>query len=406
VATYGNETGLVFSASVTAGHGEAIATGDTVTVTQGANAVCTISLTAGTGSCSPSAVPGPRPSGTYTNGITATFNSTGTDTNFPAAANKTASLTVGKGSQTIAFTSSAPTAAAINGTYAPTAPATSGLAVTFTSATSTTCSVTAGVVKFLAVGTCTINANQAGNANYTAAAQVQQSVTVHIGVLVFTTAAASGSTSSTPNLGPITMERQDGAGNPITIAEREPDRVSQPLRRCDLRRIAVRHPDHPVVHHERRDQRCHLLVREHSPRYLDHHHRRHRRPYIGRAGRDDHRGPGGIGHASRRHRIDRYTRGGLRGGEHQLHLCGHRSAQCRQGRVLRRVGRLRRTPVVYSDTQDSDIAETGKNTGTATITAGSSSSGPTTLTASHSGSTTQTSTLTFGPYSLTITVSS
>jgi hypothetical protein len=63
-------------------------------------------------------------------------------------------------------------------------------------------------------------------------------------------------------------------------------------------------------------------------------------------------------------------------------------------------------PVVYSSTQDSTIAESGQNTGTATITAGSSSSSPTTLTASHSGFTTQTSTLTFGPYTLTITVSS
>jgi hypothetical protein len=64
------------------------------------------------------------------------------------------------------------------------------------------------------------------------------------------------------------------------------------------------------------------------------------------------------------------------------------------------------TPVVYSATQASTITETGQNTGSATIAANASSSSPTTLSASHTGNTTKTSTLTFGPYTLTITVSS
>jgi hypothetical protein len=41
-----------------------------------------------------------------------------------------------------------------------------------------------------------------------------------------------------------------------------------------------------------------------------------------------------------------------------------------------------------------------------TIAAGASSSSPNSLTASHTLNTTKTSTLTFGPYTLTITVSS
>lgn len=62
--------------------------------------------------------------------------------------------------------------------------------------------------------------------------------------------------------------------------------------------------------------------------------------------------------------------------------------------------------VVYSSTQASTIAETGQNTGNVTIGANASSSSPSTLTASHTGSATKTSTLTFGPYTLTINVDS
>ncbi len=62
--------------------------------------------------------------------------------------------------------------------------------------------------------------------------------------------------------------------------------------------------------------------------------------------------------------------------------------------------------VTYSSTQASTITETGHDTGSATIAAGASSSSPNTLTASHQGASTKTSTLTFGPYTLTITVSS
>ncbi|MEM6429747.1 MAG: MBG domain-containing protein, partial [Deinococcota bacterium] len=56
--------------------------------------------------------------------------------------------------------------------------ASSGLAVTFTSATPAVCTVTGSTVSIVAAGTCTINADQAGNAEYNAAAQVQQDITI------------------------------------------------------------------------------------------------------------------------------------------------------------------------------------------------------------------------------------
>jgi hypothetical protein len=91
---------------------------------------------------------------------------------------------VGKGNQTITFTSTAPAGATVGGpTYTVTATASSGLAVTLTidAAASSVCSISGQAVSFTAVGTCVIDANQAGNANYNPAPQVQQSFAVGMG---------------------------------------------------------------------------------------------------------------------------------------------------------------------------------------------------------------------------------
>jgi hypothetical protein len=84
--------------------------------------------------------------------------------------------------QSIAFTSTAPTSAVVGGgTYSVNATGgASGNAVTFSidSSATSVCSVTGSTVSFIGVGTCVINANQAGNASYTAAPQVQQSFIV------------------------------------------------------------------------------------------------------------------------------------------------------------------------------------------------------------------------------------
>jgi len=103
------------------------------------------------------------------------------DTNYNAAIQVQQSFAVGMGAQTISFASTAPVKALVGGaTYTPTATATSGLAVTLTidPSASSVCSISSGVVSFSAVGTCVIDANQAGDANYNAAPQVQQSFAV------------------------------------------------------------------------------------------------------------------------------------------------------------------------------------------------------------------------------------
>ena len=94
------------------------------------------------------------------------------------------SFAVGKGSQTITFTSTAPAGAKVGGpTYTVTATASSGLTVAFTidASASSVCSISGSTVSFTATGTCVIDANQAGNANYNPAPQAQQSFAVGMG---------------------------------------------------------------------------------------------------------------------------------------------------------------------------------------------------------------------------------
>ncbi|MFZ2056946.1 MAG: G1 family glutamic endopeptidase [Acidimicrobiales bacterium] len=130
------------------------------------------------------------------------------NTNYAAAAQVTQSLPVGQGSQTTSFTSTAPSNATVGGaTHTVTATATSGLAVSFSSATSSVCSVSGSTVRFIGAGTCTIHANQGGNANYAAAAQVSQSFPVHPAT---TTTTLSITT-------PLTYGAEGSAGFHVTV---------------------------------------------------------------------------------------------------------------------------------------------------------------------------------------------
>nr|MBA2559789.1 S8 family serine peptidase [Propionibacteriales bacterium] len=131
------------------------------------------------------------------------------------------SLAVGKGSQTITFTSTAPTGATVGGsTYSLTATATSGLAVTFTidSTASSVCSISGSTVSFIGAGTCILDANQTGNANYNAASQVEQSFPVGKGsqTVTFTSAAPTGATVSGPTYTP-TATASSGLSVILTI---------------------------------------------------------------------------------------------------------------------------------------------------------------------------------------------
>jgi hypothetical protein len=99
---------------------------------------------------------------------------------FNAAPQVTQSMSVTKSDQTITFTSQPPAAPKVGGTYTPAATATSTLTVAFSiaSSSSAVCSLSGGVVAFNAVGPCVVEANQAGDARFNAAAQAIQTINV------------------------------------------------------------------------------------------------------------------------------------------------------------------------------------------------------------------------------------
>jgi alpha-tubulin suppressor-like RCC1 family protein len=122
------------------------------------------------------------------------------NTNFAAATDVVRSFTVTPGANTITFPALADTAFT-SAPPVPAATATSNLMVTYASTTAAVCTVTStGAISFVAAGTCTIRASQAGNANFAAATPVSKSFTVTPGsnVITFPTLANTAFTSAPP----------------------------------------------------------------------------------------------------------------------------------------------------------------------------------------------------------------
>src|SRR5271157_2772241 len=106
--------------------------------------------------------------------IVITANQAG-NTNYSAAPAVQQTIVVNKASQTITFTTNAPSNEVYNGQFTVAATATSGLTVAFTS--SGACSNSGATYTMTSgTGTCSVIANQAGNGNYSAASQVTQTV--------------------------------------------------------------------------------------------------------------------------------------------------------------------------------------------------------------------------------------
>ena len=140
----------------------------------------------GTAACT-ATPPSPNP-GTYPGAITCASGTLAAP-NYAFAIGHLGTLTITQAGQTITFTSTPPSPAAYATTYAITATGGgSSNPVLFSidgASTPGACAVTASspstsaaTVSFTGVGTCIIDANQAGNADYTAAAQVQQKITI------------------------------------------------------------------------------------------------------------------------------------------------------------------------------------------------------------------------------------
>ncbi len=99
------------------------------------------------------------------------------DGNYNAAGTVTASVVIDKIAQTIVF-APLPDKTLGDAAFAVTATASSGLAISFASATVSICTVANSQITLVATGTCTITANQAGDANTVAAPAVIQSFAV------------------------------------------------------------------------------------------------------------------------------------------------------------------------------------------------------------------------------------
>jgi hypothetical protein len=136
------------------------------------------------------------------------------DSTYPGSTGACESFTVSKASQTIAFTSSLPSPAVDGGSYTPTATGgASGEPVVFSIASSSgtrVCSLgnSGKTVTFTRAGTCVIDANQAGNADYNAATQQQQTFTVvpnlaDVGVSISKPFEASGTAAGKVLLPPL-----------------------------------------------------------------------------------------------------------------------------------------------------------------------------------------------------------
>ena len=101
------------------------------------------------------------------------------NTNYNAAPNVTQTLTVNKANQTISNLAPSLTKTLGDADYAPGATASSGLAVSYASSNTAVATILGSNISIVAAGTATITASQAGNANYNAAPNVTQVLTIN-----------------------------------------------------------------------------------------------------------------------------------------------------------------------------------------------------------------------------------
>ncbi len=136
---------------------------------------------------------------------------------YNAAAVFDIAVTISKGSQTITFNALSDRALG-SGDFTVSATASSGLAVVFNSQTTAKCTVSGDVVTLVATGTCTIRARQTGDANYLAAANVNQSFTVTSGSLTSQTITFNTLPDKVEGSAPFTVSATASSGLTVSFA--------------------------------------------------------------------------------------------------------------------------------------------------------------------------------------------
>ena len=132
--------------------------------------------------------------------------------NYNAAADVPQTLTVTKGSQTITF-SSLPSKAFGDPAFALTGSVASGLSLSYISSNTSVATISGNTVTIVGAGSTTITASQAGNANYTAATDVLQTLTVNKGNQTITFNTLAAVTTTNP---PVTLSATTSSGLPAT----------------------------------------------------------------------------------------------------------------------------------------------------------------------------------------------
>ncbi len=143
------------------------------------------------------------------------------NSNYSAAPQVTRSFTVVPAAQFITFPALTNKAYG-SAPFALTATASSSLAVSYSSLTTTVCTVSGAMVSLVNLGTCTIAANQGGNTSYTPAAQVSQSFSVNQGAQLITGFAPPTPLSWSAS-GTFALNASGGgSGNPVIFASGSP----------------------------------------------------------------------------------------------------------------------------------------------------------------------------------------
>ena len=113
-----------------------------------------------------------------TNGVSYTFTVTATNSAGTGAASAASNSITPASPQTITFNNPGAQTFGTTPTLTASSSAGGGYVVTFTSSTPGVCTVSGTTLTFVTAGTCTINANQAGDSSYLAAPQVSRSFAV------------------------------------------------------------------------------------------------------------------------------------------------------------------------------------------------------------------------------------